>query len=276
MIKSILVAVDASPYSDAARAHAVALAKLYGARIVGVHVLDVRLLEMPPYLDYTYEGIPLTPMPLEILEGFRSKGDRVLTVFREAVEAAGVPVDALMEEGVPADTIAALGDTHDLIIMGKRGEHARWGKDMLGSIAEGVARRTTTPLLLTKDRVVEVRSLLVLFDGSHAAHLALKLGADVASHCGASMRVLTAGDDLEKAGAVQEEARTYLEAFTLPVTWRVEVGEVVMATLADLEDQPVDVVVMGTKGHSFLRRLVMGSTSEQLMRDVTVPVLLAP
>ncbi len=276
MIKSILVAVDASPYSDAARAHAVALAKLYGARIVGMHVLDVRLLEMPPYLDYTYEGIPLTPMPLKILEGFRSKGDRVLTDFREAVEAAGVPVDALMEEGVPADTIAHLGDGHDLIIMGKRGEHARWGKDMLGSITEGVARRTTTPLLLTEEKPVEVRSLLLLYDGSHAAHLALKLSADVASHCGASVRVLTAGDDLEKAGAVQEEARTYLEAYTLPVTWRVEVGEVVMATLADLEDEPVDLVVMGTKGHSFLRRLVMGSASEQLMRDVDAPVLLVP
>jgi nucleotide-binding universal stress UspA family protein len=49
-----------------------------------------------------------------------------------------------------------------------------------------------------------------------------------------------------------------------------------MATLADLEDEPVDLIVMGTKGHSFLRRLVMGSTSEQLMRDVAVPVLLAP
>ena len=208
MIKSILVAVDASPYSDAARAHAVALAKLYGARVVGVHVLDVRLLEMPPYLDYTYEGIPLTPMPLEILEGFRTKGDRALTLFREAAEAAGVPVDALMEEGVPADTIADLGDEHDLIVMGKRGEHARWGKDMLGSIAEGVARRATTPVLLTEEKPVEVRSLLVLFDGSHAAHRALKLGADVASHCGASVRVLTTGDDQAKAGAVQEEAHT--------------------------------------------------------------------
>jgi nucleotide-binding universal stress UspA family protein len=46
--------------------------------------------------------------------------------------------------------------------------------------------------------------------------------------------------------------------------------------LADLEDEPVDLVVMGIKGHSFLRRLLMGSASEQLMRDVTVPVLLAP
>jgi nucleotide-binding universal stress UspA family protein len=276
MMKSILVAVDASPYSDAARIHAVALAKLYGARVVGVHVLDVRLLEMPPYLDYTYEGIPLTPMPLEILEGFRTKGDRALTLFREAAEAAGVPVEALMEEGVPADTIADLGDEHDLIVMGKRGEHARWGKDMLGSIAEGVARRATTPVLLTEEKPVEVRSLLVLFDGSHAAHRALKLGADVASHCGASVRVLTAGDDQAKAGAVQEEAHTYLEAFTLPVTWRLETGEVVMAAMADLENEPSDLVVMGTKGHSFLRRLVMGSVTEQLMRDVTVPVLLAP
>ena len=199
-----------------------------------------------------------------------------MTLFREAVEATGVPVDALMEEGVPADTIADVAEEHDLVIMGKRGEHARWGTDTLGSIAEGVARRTTTPVILTEEKPFEMRSLLVLFDGSRPAHFALKLGADVASHCGASVRVLTTGDDLERAGTVQEEARTYLEAFTLPVTWRVEVGEVVMATLADLEDEPVDLVVMGTRGHSFLRRLVMGSTTEQLMRDVAVPVLLVP
>lgn len=276
MIKSILVAVDTSPYADAAREHAVALAKIYGARVVGLHVLDVRLLEMPPYLDYTYEGIPLTTMPLEILEGFRSKGDRALRTFREAAEAAGVTVDALMEEGVPAETIAESGDSHDLIVMGKRGEHARWGKDMLGAISEGVARRTTTPLLLTADKPVEIRSLLLLYDGSHAANHALKLAADVASHCGASVRVLTAADDLERAGVIQDEARAYLEAFALPVSWRVVAGEVVTVALADLEEEPVDLVVMGTKGYSFIRRLVMGSATEQLMRDLPVPVLLAP
>lgn len=276
MIKSILVAVDASPYADVAREHAIALANLYGARVVGLHVLDVRLLEMPPYLDYTYEGIPLTPMPLEILEGFRSKGDRALTAFREAVEAAGVPVDAVMEEGVPAETIAESGDSHDLMVMGKRGEHARWGKDMLGAISEGVARRATTPLLLTTDAAVEIRSFLLLYDGSHAANHALKLTADLASHCGASVRVLTAADGLEQAGAVQDEARAYLKAFTLPVSWRGVAGEVVTAVLADLEEEPVDVVVMGTKGHSFIRRLVIGSVSEQLMRDLPVPVLLVP
>src|SRR5665811_45114 len=51
MIKSILVGVDASTQAAAAREHAVELARAYQARVVGVHVLDVRLLEMPPYLE---------------------------------------------------------------------------------------------------------------------------------------------------------------------------------------------------------------------------------
>jgi nucleotide-binding universal stress UspA family protein len=231
---------------------------------------------MPPYLDYTYEGIPLTPMPLEILEGFRSKGDRALTDFREAVEGAGVPVDAQMEEGVPAETIADLGEAHDLVVMGKRGEHARWGKDMLGSITEAVVRRSSTPVLLTESETVPMRSMLLLYDGSHAANHALKLSADLATHAGASLTVLTAGDDLDEAGAVQDEARSYLEAFSLSVRYRVETGEVVMAAMAHLEGESADLAVMGLKGHSLFHRLVLGSSSEQLMRDLTVPVLLVP
>jgi nucleotide-binding universal stress UspA family protein len=53
VIKSILVATDASPHAMAARAQALQIARRYEARLVGLYVLDVRLVEMPPYLDYT-------------------------------------------------------------------------------------------------------------------------------------------------------------------------------------------------------------------------------
>ncbi len=276
MIKSILVAIDSSPYAATAKEHAVRLARLYDARVVGIHVLDVRLLEMPPYLDYTYEGIPMTPMPLEILEGFRNKGDRTLAEFREGTEGLGVQVEALMEEGVPADTIADVGETHDLIVMGKRGEHARWGKDMLGSITEAVVRRSTTPVLLTEANPVELRNVELLYDGSPAANHALKLAADIVTQAGYSLRVLTVSDDPEEGGSIQAEARAYLEAFDLAVEYRVLPGDVAMAALADLEEEPVDLVVMGLRGHSLIHRLVLGSSSEHLMRELAVPVLLVP
>jgi nucleotide-binding universal stress UspA family protein len=275
MIKSILVGMDGSPQAGAARDDALRLARAYEARVVGVHVLDVRLIEMPPYLEYSYEGIPLIPMPTEILEGFREKGERVLQEFHRGCEDCGAVVESRLEEGVPAETIAELGRTHDLIVLGKRGEHARWGKDLLGSTSESVVRQASTPVWLSAEESRPTRAVLTLFDGSPPAGRALRLAADIASTLQASLRVLTVGEDEAEAGAVQEGARAYLDAFDLSTEFRVAAGEVVTATLEHLEEEPVDLVVMGKQGHSLIRRLILGSTSEQLMREISGPVLLA-
>lgn len=275
MIKSIMVGVDASAPAAAAREHALRLAQAYEARVVGLHVLDVRLLEMPPYLEYSYEGIPLIPMPAEILEGFREKGERALEEFRRSAEGRGVMVESRIEEGIPAETIADLGRTHDLIVVGKRGEHARYGRDLLGSTAEAVVRRASSPVWLAEEEASDVKSILLLFDGSPPAGRALKLAADVATHLGSAMRVFTVGEDETQASEVQAGAQSYLSAFDLQCEFRLAVGEVVSTTMAHLEAEPVGLVVMGKQGHSLIRRLILGSTSEQLMREISAPVLLA-
>lgn len=275
MIKSILVGVDASAPAAAAREHAVRLAREYEARVVGLHVLDVRLLEMPPYLEYSYEGIPLIPMPVEILEGFREKGERVLEEFRRSAGGQGVAVESRLEEGVPSETIADLGRTHDLIVIGKRGEHARFGRDLLGSTSEAVVRRASSPVWLAEEPAAAIEHILLLFDGSPPAGRALKLAADVATHLGSTLRVLTVGEDEAHASMVQDDARSYLSAFDLAGEFRLATGEVVAATMEHVEEEPVDLVVMGKQGHSLIRRLILGSTSEQLMREIDVPLLLA-
>lgn len=278
MIKSILVAADASAHAVAARDQAVELARMYGARLLVVNVLDVRLLEMPPYLDYSYpfETIPISQFPVELLETFRKNAERVLQDFREAVEKAGVAVDVQMEEGVPAQVIAEIGDAHDLIVMGKRGEHARWGKDTLGTITEAVVRRATTPVLLTERHARSLGTFLVLYDGSHPANQSLKLAADMASHADLKVRVFTSGGSVEAARKVQEEARAYLDAFPLEVSYRTRAGEVVQAVFEELQEDPADVVFMGLKGHSALHNLILGSTAEHLMREIEVPILFTP
>jgi nucleotide-binding universal stress UspA family protein len=278
MIKSILVAADASAHAVAARDQAVELARLYGARILGVHVLDVRLLEMPPYLDYSYpfETIPISQFPLELLETFRRKAERVLDEFREAVEKAGVPVDVLLDEGIPPQVIAELGDGHDLIAIGKRGEHARWGKEFLGTTTEAVVRRATSPVLLAEQEARPLHNFLVLYDGSHSANQVLKLVADMASHGVLRLSVLTAAKTEADAVATQREARDYLGAFPLEVDYRTRTGDVVQAVFEELQQNSPDAVCMGLKGHSALRDLILGSTAEHLMREISVPVLLTP
>src|SRR5665811_994036 len=97
----------------------------------------------------------------------------------------------------------------------------------------------------------------------------------IATTLGATLRVLTVGDTETQAGAVQEGARSYLDAFDLTTDYRLAAGEAVTVTLKHLEEEPPDLVVMGKQGHSLIRRLILGSTSEQLMREIPGPVLLA-
>lgn len=274
-MKSILVAVDGSAHSAAAREHAAALARLYGAHVVGLHILDVRVVQMPPVFSsaYVVETPPTSTLPMDILAGFRENGDQLLEEFRAAVAASGVPVELRLEEGVPAQAIAEAAEEHDLLVLGKRGAHARWGEDLLGSTVELVVRKAHTPMLLVERDPRPLRRVVLLFDGSQAAGEALELTADLASHLWAGLEVVTVGSNLEDAGEVQAEARDYLSAFTLPVDYRVFAGDPVLATLEHLDEQPADLVVVGRHGHSRLRSLILGSTTEEILRQVRVPVL---
>ncbi len=278
MIKSLLVAVDSSAHAQAALEHALELSKAYQARLTGLYVLDIRYLEMPPYLDYSYsfEAVPPTLAPLDVMDKFREKSERILSDFRGAVGRAGLVVETRTEEGVPGQVIADVGESYDLIVMGKRGEHAKWGRDLLGSTAETVARRSATPVLLVEEKSRPVKSALVLFDGSHPSNRGLKLAADLAVHTAAVLRVLTVDDDAERGQATLNEARAYLEPLGLNTGYSVLPGPIVKAATASLADDPADLVIVGMRGHSPLHHLILGRTTEQLMRSVGVPVLLVP
>ena len=278
MIKSLLVAMDSYAYARAGLDHALELAKVYKARVTGLYVLDVRYLEMPPYVDYSYsfEAVPPVVAPLDLMDKFRAKSERILGDVREKVEKAGMTIETRIEEGVPGQVIADMGDAFDLIVMGKRGEHAKWARDLLGPTAESVTRRSASPVLLVEQKWRAVNKALVLFDGSHPANRGLKLAADLALRTGIALRVLTADDDAERGEATVAEARAYLEPLALDASYSALPGKAVKAATTALADDPADLVIMGMRGHSPLRYLILGRTTEQLMRSVELPVLLAP
>ena len=273
-----MVGVDSSAHAHAALEHAIELAKVFGARITGLHVLDIRYVEMPPYVDYSYafEAVPPVFTPPDLMDKFRAKGEHVLGHLRETVEKAGLPVETRMEEGVPGQVMADLAQEHDLVILGKRGEHAKWGRDLLGSTAESITRRSVVPVLLCEDKMRPLRSALLLYDGSEPAGRGLRLAADLAASTPVKLSVLTADDDAGKGQTTVNAARAYLEPLKLTAAYSVRSGRPAKAAAAALSEHPADVVVMGTRGHSGLQHLILGSTAEQLMRSVRIPVLLVP
>ncbi|MCE5253412.1 MAG: universal stress protein [Actinomycetia bacterium] len=278
MIRSILVAVDASAHARAALEHAIEMGRLYQARVTGLYVLDIRYLEMPPSLDYSYtfEAVPPTVVPADVMEKFKSKSERILEDLRQAVEKSGLPVETRTEEGVPGLVIADMGVTHDLVVMGKRGEHAKWGRDLLGSTAESVVRRSATPVLLAEEQSRPVRKALVLFDGSHPAVRGLKMAADLAERGAVKLRILTVDDEPERGRATLAEAKAYLEPLGLEAAYSVLPGRAARTVAFSLSEDPADLVILGMRGQSPLHHLILGRTTEQVMRSVGLPVLLVP
>jgi nucleotide-binding universal stress UspA family protein len=145
MYARILVAVDGSPGSARAVAHAIALSKAFGAVLRVLHVVDMGWLALGPELAVDTQRLAAAR---------RAEGERTVTAALETARAAGVPVEtSLVETGAPGQRVAsqivqeAQAWPADLLVLGT---HGRSGAErlLLGSVAEGVARRASVPVLL--------------------------------------------------------------------------------------------------------------------------------
>ena len=141
------------------------------------------------------------------------------------------------------------------------------------------------------------KRIFVPIDGSSAANLGLREALRLARQHGASVClfhaveesfVTSAGvavmspDELSKA--FRDAGREILaKAEALARRWGVraravlgdpETGPVADAIIREAKRCKADLIVMGTHGRRGVRRLVMGSDAEQVLRETTVPVLM--
>jgi nucleotide-binding universal stress UspA family protein len=145
MYARILVAVDGSPGSARAVAHAIALSKAFGAALRVLHVIDMGWLALGPELAVDTQ---------RLVAARRAEGERTVAAALETARAAGASVEtSLVETGAPGQRVAsqivleAQAWPADLLVLGT---HGRSGAErfLLGSVAEGVARRASVPVLL--------------------------------------------------------------------------------------------------------------------------------
>lgn len=143
MITSILVAVDASEASQAALRHATEIAKAFSAKLVLVNVVDVtKLLAVAGYE---------TPYPVDAISIMRDDAKTILAEATTTCENCGVTSIELTSEGDAVDEILDLAKQErvDLIALGTHGRHGI-SRLFLGSVAEGVLRRSDVPVLVVR------------------------------------------------------------------------------------------------------------------------------
>jgi nucleotide-binding universal stress UspA family protein len=286
MYGDILVPTDGSDHAERAMRHASSLAEAFDAT---VHLLAVA--------DVTGAAGPFDAGGVS-----REFADQVSSLAEQAVESAreaagDVPVETAVVEGDPPAEILAYAEEEsvDLVAMGT---HGRSGLRRLvaGSVTEHVVRRASVPVVTVREADVEAVTdyddVLVPTDGSGPAAAALDHAIAVAAAYDATIHAvnvvdvgaLAAGSDVTPATRLLEQLKERGEDATGDIADRAREADVNAVTavregfpgpdlLEYVEESGIDFVTMGTHGRTGIDRLLVGSTTERLIRRADVPVM---
>jgi len=205
--------------------------------------------------------------------------------------------------GDAAEAIIAAAAEASLIVMTTEGRGAA-GRLLFGSVADRVSRHSATPVLMIRsgdgeDAPVPAPARIVVpLDGSERAERALPIATSLASSLGLPLHLLRAvGYDEIRAQVREQRAvggtspdATWDDARDAAVesanAYLARVAEGVVAQTGVLDGDPAfaliwntgadDLVVMTSHGRHGLRRWLLGSVAEKLVREGNGPVLLVP
>jgi nucleotide-binding universal stress UspA family protein len=300
MFRSILVPLDGSPAAEHALPWALSLAQQSGATL---HLARVHLAPVPVMVG--------TEMAADVVldNAIRENDKLYLEKLTEKLgTAATVNVRyALLDGGVNeavldyAKTIFA-----DAIVMTSHG-HGAFARFWLGSVADSLVRQSTVPTLLVRPRDDQaadlsgrpfVHRVVVPLDGSDLAETAVGPATQLAGTCAAALDLVMVVEDLSDEAlhriridshetataypeAVVARAEEYLDkvaerprASHLKVTAKaIRHGSPAAAVLEYAGAHGNAVIALATHGRGGVRRLLLGSVADKLIRGATLPVL---
>lgn len=277
MVKTILIPTDGSDYGNTAIDYGVYIAGRLEAKLTGLHVVDIRLIQGPVITDISGSiGLPPYQEFYPVIEkGLDERADVILKAFEERCARGGVPAETRKAAGIIDETIIAEGKNHDWIILAQRGEHFHIAKGgILGSTAESVVRNAGKPVLVTPQSYQDIESIGLAYDGSPPAQHALELAVFLSGKMNWPLTILMVTDDQGRAAKWTKKAEDYLEAFQIDCETIVMGGKEDRAILQFIREGSVELMIMGAYGRNLLHELFIGSTTSHIIRKSTIPVLL--
>jgi nucleotide-binding universal stress UspA family protein len=281
--KMILACVDGSRYTDSVCAHAAWASQRLKAPIRLLHV-QAPHGEQPAPADYSGSiGVGEVGSLLEKLTRVdeergkldQRKGELILEHAKEQLAGMrAAPIEVVHRRASLVETVAELEPTTQLIVLGKRGEHADFARGHLGSNLERVVRAAHTPLLVSSRAFKTIDRFVLAYDGGASAAKAVEYVERQFLLPGVDCHLLTIGHDTEETRHMLDTVAARLKQRGFSVQTRIEQGRPDHVIAAYIEANAIDLLVMGAYGHSRLRTLFIGSTTSAMLRSCRVPVLL--
>lgn len=298
---SVMVPLDGSDFAREALPAAEHLARRDGARL--------RLVTVHPGLPPGPGGT----VPEELARADRERRasrEESLEELAAELRDRGLDADAEVLSGPVVEHLARrAGEAADLVVMATHGR-GPLSRLWLGSVADGMVRRCPVPVLLVRPRGDEddgegeapgaggFRHVLVPLDGSRLARRAIGPASRLAERpdgvltlvrvvvpvtlSGLGPADVPSGVDVSATEAAEEQAEERLEATARELRERLglEVRSRVVrdprpaeAVLRATSEEGADATALATHGRGGLRRVLLGSVADKVVRGARTPVL---
>ncbi|MBT4963319.1 MAG: universal stress protein [Francisellaceae bacterium] len=206
----------------------------------------------------------------------QSKGKLMLDHAQQELTNKGI--EALQAKQLRGSVVATIEENEkdaQVLVIGKRGEHHQYSQNNLGSNLEKIARRIHKPLFITTEQIKPIEKFLVCYDGSPSANKAINYIAKSSMLKGIECHLLKVDEATESACKLLEEAKSKLEDVGFKVISSLQQGKLIDVVMHEyIHTHVIDLLVMGSYGHSKIRSFFLGSTTTTLIQKTDIPLLL--
>lgn len=270
LLEKILLAIDFGKSSDIVVENAIVLAKTFQSNVTLIHVLpdDIKNVKAKALLNEA------------ALNQMRN--------VKKFINSKDVHTDEyILEYGSYSDKIVRAADriNANLILVGS-GEKSKNDAFQLGTTAETIIRKSNKPVWVVKnDNPLHIKTILCPVDFSHESERALKNAITLARRLKAKLIIFSVYDMLYR-GAVKldfdiinaerksdhnKDVNKFLEGFNLTdLNWSkvIKGGFPAKEILKAAKKYNPELIIMGTSGKTGLSKMIMGSVTEKVIREV--------
>lgn len=288
-IAKILVATDFSEKADSAILRAMDIAKKNQATLTLINIAKK---------DSADKWIgKLLPVAKKIIISPKEYATQMVNKKIKKYAKKSIKMNGVVLTGHPAEKILQYAKKQkiDLIVMGARGEYSihDW---FVGTTTEAVVKNTKIPTLIVKNIPRKpYQSVLVPIDFSSPSQMALQFACNHMSH--AKLEVLHVADheyeeflknesiDKEKLKsirktiihALKEKTDQFInENRSEKISYKVKIGYPSLEITKEAGKRHVDLIVMGTSGHSKQHYVLLGRVATMVLYEANADILLIP
>ncbi len=172
------------------------------------------------------------------------------------------------------ESLLALQDETRLLVIGRQGTEHQGASAKVGDNVERVVRAVYRPILVVPEMFSEPGVIMLAFDGSDTCRKGVEMLAASPLFRGLDCHLVTVDDGQHARHEELAWAGERLSDGGHQVFTAILEGEVEPALHRYQQEHGIELLVMGAYGHSRIREFLLGSTTNEMLREARVPHLL--